>query len=97
MGKLRRYLPGTIGPEMRTRRSPLSEWPARAWSMVTYSGEWPASRTAPVTYRGYGEMYGGTPKFDGSSTKPSRTTTFMGRNPCHRRDKRASPEEAGVD
>src|SRR5256886_17640096 len=76
---------------MRTRRSPLSEWPARAWSMVTYSGEWPASQTAPATYRGYGEMYGGTPKFDGSSTYPSRITTFMGRNPCSGRDKRASP------
>src|SRR5205809_8007471 len=36
-------------------------------------------------------MYGGTPKFDGSSTYPSRITTFMGRNPCRRRDKRASP------
>src|SRR5436305_12978008 len=36
-------------------------------------------------------MYGGTPKFDGSSTYPSRITTFMGRNPCRRGDKRASP------
>src|SRR5438034_209897 len=35
-------------------------------------------------------MYGGTPKFDGSSTYPSRITTFMGRNPCAGRDKRAS-------
>src|SRR2546421_418353 len=50
--RLRRYLPGTIGPEIRTRRSPASGWPARTRSIVTYSHSWPASRTAPATYRG---------------------------------------------
>src|SRR3989454_11682324 len=92
IGRLRRYLPGTIGPEMRTSKSPATGWPARTRSIVTYSHSWPASRTAPATYRGYGEMYGGTPKFDGSSTYPSRITTFMGWHPCRRCDKRTSPE-----
>src|SRR2546426_9757302 len=92
MGRLLRYFPGTIGPEITTSRSPASGWPARTRSIVTYSHSCPASRIAPATYRGYGEMYGGTPKFDGSSTYPSRITTFMGRNPCPRCDKRASPE-----
>src|SRR5256885_157441 len=91
MGRLLRYFPGTIGPEIKTSRSPASGWPARTRSIVTYSHSCPASRIAPATYRGYGEMYGGTPKFDGSSTYPSRITTFMGRNPCRRSDKRASP------
>src|SRR3989304_9014823 len=36
-------------------------------------------------------MYGGTPKFEGSSTYPSRITTFMGRNPCGRGDKGPPP------
>src|SRR5438552_6169225 len=76
---------------MTTRRLPRSGWPARARSIVTYSHSWPASRIAPAAYRGYGAMYGGTPTLDGSSTYPSRTTTFMGRNPCRRGDKRASP------
>src|SRR2546425_9237921 len=91
IGRLRRYLPGTMGPERRTSRSPFSGWPARTRSTVTYSHSWPASRTAPATYRGYGEMYGGTPKFEGSSTYPSRITTLIGRNPCRGGDKRASP------
>src|SRR5438034_4659836 len=80
-----------MGPERTTSKSPLSGSPARTRSIVTYSQSWPASRTAPATYRGYGEMYGGTPKFDGSSTYPSRITTFMGRNRCLGPDKRASP------
>src|SRR5205823_14418284 len=84
-------LAGEIGPERTTRRSPRSGWPARARSIVTYSHVWPASRIAPAAYRGYGEMYGGTPKFDGSSTYPSRITTFMGRHRCLGPDKRASP------
>src|SRR2546430_17318461 len=67
---------------MTTRRLPRSGWPARARSIGTYSHSWPASRIAPAAYRGYGEMYGGTPRFDGSSTYPSRITTFMGRNRC---------------
>src|SRR2546430_10432358 len=90
MGRLLRYFPGTMGPEITTSRSPASGWRARTRSIVTYSHSWPASRTAPATYRGYGEIYGGTPKFDGSSTDPSRITTLMSRNPCRRRDKRAS-------
>src|SRR5436190_24198519 len=76
---------------MTTRRSPRRGWPARARSIVTYSHSWPASRIAPTAYRGYGEMYGGTPTFDGSATYPSRITTFMGRNRCRGPDKSASP------
>src|SRR5437867_432964 len=91
IGRPRRYLPGTMGPEMIARMSPRRGRPARTWSIVTYSQEWPASRIEPARYRGYGEMYGGTPKFDGSSTYPSRITTFMGCNPCPASDKRASP------
>src|SRR2546426_9693063 len=79
IGIPRRYLPGTIGPEMIASRSPANGWPLRTCSIVTYSHSWPASRTAPAKYRGYGERNGGTPKFDGSSTNPSRMTTFTAR------------------
>src|SRR5437867_7000375 len=92
IGRPRRYLPGTMGPEMIARMAPRSGRPARTWSIVTCSQSWPASRIAPTRYRGYGEMYGGTPKFDGSSTYPSRTTTFMGPKRCRAGDKRASPD-----
>src|SRR5438094_10619564 len=81
-----------MGPEMIARMSPRSGRPARTWSIVAYSQSWPASRTAPTRYLGYGEMYGGTPKFEGSSTYPSRTTTFMSRERCAAGDKRASPD-----
>src|SRR3990172_3977557 len=64
---------------MIARRLPLNGCPARTCSIVTYSHSVPASRTGPARYRGYGERNGGTPKFDGSSTNPSRMTTFTAR------------------
>jgi len=76
-GMALRYLPGTAEPAMMRLRSVLgSVTPRRHCSTVKYVASAPASRAAPKAALICGEMYGGTPRQAGSSTKPSIISAF---------------------